>query len=321
MVKTTLQNKEPIAYQCLHNDLVNNKVSHSYLFVGEYSPLKIDAAFLLAQSIIEGNNDYACEECTTCKRVKDLSYTDFRFIDGYDHSIKKEEIEEMMQAFSTTALEKANKKVYIIANINNSNSKVLNMILKFIEEPINNTYGIFICDNESALLQTIVSRCQKIRFKTRDFSFIQNDYIEQGFSDDDAYLLSCINHRFDSNLIDNQEIFNKAKDCAFDLIDNLNNKEFIPVLISSEFPSSLSKKEYVKDSVYYFIEIMLQMIEDAISNNSIENDTYNLKIGALNKNHPEELLKIFVDAKNKCRIAINRQLLLDKIAYEIIKMR
>ena len=128
MIKDILKSKEPVVYTCLHNDLKNDKISHSYLFVGEYNPLKLDAAYLLAQSIIEGKNDFACETCSTCKRIKEGNYIDFKYIDGYDHSIKTEEMENLMNDFKTTALEEANKKVYIVSNINNSNKKVLNMI-------------------------------------------------------------------------------------------------------------------------------------------------------------------------------------------------
>ena len=72
MIKEELKEKEPIAFRSLENALKNNKVAHSYLFSGEYSPLKIDTAYLLAQSIIEGKNDFACEECNTCKRIRKI---------------------------------------------------------------------------------------------------------------------------------------------------------------------------------------------------------------------------------------------------------
>lgn len=319
MIKNLLQDKEPVAYQCLFNDLKNDSISHSYLFVGKYSSLKIDAAFLLAQSIIEGKRDFACEECSTCQRIKNQTYVDFKYIDGYKGTIKKEDIEEIMSSFSLTALEKANKKVYIISNINNSSTKVLNMILKFVEEPINNTYAIFISDDESSLLSTITSRCQKIRFKTIDFSYLIEKYREKGFSNDDAYLLSCINHSINNEILFNNEPFIKAKNTAYELIDNLGNKEYIPILLSNNYVSSLSKKEYFRESFDCFIAIMLQMLEDSISMNSIIDDNYNIKIGRLSKGNPEKLLKIFVEARNTSKVPVNRQLLLDKIACEIIK--
>ena len=159
MIKDLLKEKEPIAYLSLKNDLNNNKLAHCYLMYGELNPLKTEAAFLLAQSIIEGNNDFACEICETCKRIKDGKYFDVIYIDGYSRGIKKDDIDNIMDEFNRTSLEKANKKIYIISNINNSSTKVLNMILKFIEEPSsNNTYAIFTSDNIDSLLPTIVSR-------------------------------------------------------------------------------------------------------------------------------------------------------------------
>lgn len=242
MIKNILKDKEPVVYTSLYNDLKNDRVSHSYLFTGEYNPLKLDTAYLLAQSIIEGKNDFACEECSTCKRIKNGDYIDFRYIDGYDRPIKTEEMEKLMSDFKTTALEEANKKVYIVSNINNSNKKVLNMILKFIEEPINNTYAIFISDNESTLLPTIVSRCQKIRFKQRDFSYIADEYKKNGFSEEDAYILSCIKHSIDQDVVEDNTVYNNAKNISYELIDNLNNRDYIPVLLGVVFGESLEKK-------------------------------------------------------------------------------
>lgn len=149
MVIDDLRNTEPIAYQSLGNALKKNKVAHSYLFSGEYNPLKVDVAYLLAQSIIEGKNDFACEVCNTCVRIRNDNYFDVIHIDGYKESIKKDDIERIVDEFSRTALESSGKKVYILSNINNASAKVLNMILKFMEEPSNsNTYGILITDKK-----------------------------------------------------------------------------------------------------------------------------------------------------------------------------
>ena len=81
MIKDLLKEKEPIAYLSLKNDLNNNRLAHCYLMYGELNPLKTEAAFLLAQSIIEDNNDFACETCETCKRIKEGKYFDIRIID------------------------------------------------------------------------------------------------------------------------------------------------------------------------------------------------------------------------------------------------
>ena len=319
MVKTTLQNKEPIAYQCLHNDLVNNKVSHSYLFVGEYSPLKIDAAFLLAHSIIEGNNDFACETCSTCKRIRNNEYFDVIYIDGYQEIIKKNDVERIMDEFSRTSLESSGKKIYILANINNATTKVLNMILKFMEEPSNsNTYGIFICDRKEDLLPTIVSRCQEIPFLTRDFSFLIDKYIDAGFEEIDAYLLAHILHKFDADFDLNDEYYINAKEYVYKTIEELKNKAYIPVMFYKEFYTLFKDRDDFKMCVDYYISIMIKMIEDALENKTIDDSEYNKHLEVLKKYDLVKLLQIFEEASDKTLLNAERKLLFDSIAQQII---
>ncbi len=173
MIKEVLKKQELTAYLSLKHDLESGKLAHSYLFYGELNPLKTEAAFLMAQSIIEGSGTFACEECEQCKRIRQLKHLDVIYINGYKASIKVNDIEQLMMEFSKTAAEQSGRKVYIIDNINNSSQKVLNMILKFMEEPgSRSTYGIFLSDNIDGLLPTVVSRCRRVEFKTRDFSYL-----------------------------------------------------------------------------------------------------------------------------------------------------
>ncbi len=319
MVKDKLKNSEPLAYRCLQNALRNNRIAHCYLFSGEYSPLKLDAAYLLAQSIIEGKNDFACETCDTCKRIKNNDYFDIVYIDGYNETIKKDYIEKMMDDFSKTSLEKIGKKIYIISNINNSSTKVLNMILKFMEEPSNNnTYGILISDNKNNLLPTIVSRCQDIPFLTRDFSFLIDDYIKAGFEYVDAYLLANILHCYDTGISLNDPIYLNAKEYVFKTIETLKNKAYIPVMFYREFYTLFKDKEKFKKCVDYYIEIMIIMLEDSIEYKTIEDNEYNDYLAELRKYNTTKLLQIFEEARNKISLNAERKLLFDSIAFEII---
>ena len=236
MIKEQLKDSEPIAYRSLLNALQNSKVAHSYLFSGEYNPLKIEAAYLLAESIIEGKNDFACETCDTCKRIRANKYFDVIFVDGYERSIRKDDVENILDEFSRTSLEMSGKKVYILANINNASTKVLNMILKFMEEPSSsNTFGIFITDRKDDLLPTIVSRCQEVPFLTRDFSFLIEKYVDRGFDPTDAYLLSAIFHRFDPEFDLNDPVYLGAKEYVFKTIETLDEKDYLPVLFQGNY--------------------------------------------------------------------------------------
>lgn len=319
MVVDNLKQSEPIAYQSLYNALHNNKIAHSYLFSGEYNPLKIDVAYLMAQSIIENKNDFACEECNTCKRIKNNEYFDVMVIDGYINTIKKDDIEEMMNEFSKTSLESSGKKVYIIKNINNSSTKVLNMILKFMEEPSNeNTYGIFITDKKEDLLPTIVSRCQEIPFLTRDFSFLIDKYKQKGFDDCDSYLLANILHEFNDDFSLNDEYYINAKEYVYKTIDSLDNKEYLPVIFYREFYALFKDRDDFRKCADYYISIMIRMIEDAISNIKIDDQDYNKHLDIILKYNVGKLLQIFEEASDKILLNAERKLLFDSIAFEII---
>jgi len=319
MVIDELKNKEPIAYRSLSNALRNNKVAHSYLFSGEYNPLKIETAYLLAQSIIEGNNDFACETCDTCRRIRNNEYFDVIYIDGYKQLIKKDDVERIMDEFSRTSLEAAGKKVYILANINNATVKVLNMILKFMEEPSSSdTYGIFISDRKEDLLPTVVSRCEEVAFLTRDFSFLIEKYIEAGFDDVDAYMLAHILHTFDSEFDLNDEYYINAKEYVYKTIETLNNKNYLPILFSKEYYKLFKDRDDLRKCSDYYLKIMIKMIEDAIENKTIEDDSYNFHLSELRKYNLSKLLQIFIEANDKVLLNAERKLLFDSIAYEII---
>ncbi|MBQ6215934.1 MAG: DNA polymerase III subunit [Erysipelotrichaceae bacterium] len=319
MIKTQLRDSEPIAYQSLENSLKNRKVAHSYLFSGEYNPLKIEAAYLLAQSIVEGKDDFACETCDVCKRIRNNSYFDVIYVDGYASSIKKDDIEMILDEFSRTSLESSGKKVYILANINNASTKVLNMILKFMEEPSSsNTYGIFISDHKEDLLPTIVSRCQEVPFLTRDFSFLIDRYEEKGFDRIDAYLLSNILHRYDPDLDLNDPIYLAARDYVYKTIELFDKKEFLPVMFSQEFYTEFKDREEFRRCVDMYLSVMIVMIDDALKNKESDDDLYNRHLSIIRQHQPGKLLDIFVRASDKAMLNAERKLLFDAISYEII---
>ena len=319
MIKEQLKDSEPIAYRSLLNALQNSKVAHSYLFSGEYNPLKIEAAYLLAESIIEGKNDFACETCDTCKRIRANKYFDVIFVDGYERSIRKDDVENILDEFSRTSLETSGKKVYILANINNASVKVLNMILKFMEEPSSsNTFGIFITDRKDDLLPTIVSRCQEVPFLTRDFSFLIEKYVDRGFDPTDAYLLSAIFHRFDPEFDLNDPVYLGAKEYVFKTIETLDEKDYLPVLFYREFYSLFKERDDFRKLVDMYLSIMIVMINDALQHRQLDDEQYNSYLSMIEAHKPGKLLQIFVDAGDKAARNAERKLLFDAISYEII---
>lgn len=117
-----------------------------------------------------------CNKCDICKRINDGQYFDLIVLDAKT-SAKKSEILEIVSRFNRNGLELPNKKFYVIKNIEYSSAKVLNSLLKFVEEPPVGVYAIFTTRNYNAVLPTIRSRC---------FSY----YLETDETDVDQFLVS-----------------------------------------------------------------------------------------------------------------------------------
>ena len=319
MIKDVLKKQELTAYLSLKHDLESGKLAHSYLFYGELNPLKTEAAFLMAQSIIEGSGTFACEECEQCKRIRQLKHLDVIYINGYKASIKVNDIEQLMMEFSKTAAEQSGRKVYIIDNINNSSQKVLNMILKFMEEPgSRSTYGIFLSDNIDGLLTTVVSRCRRVEFKTRDFSYLIAEYEKHGFENTDAYLLSRIKHCYEDMDL-NDECYTNAREYVYKTIGNLDNRDYLPAMFFNEFYTCVNKDDFKLLSDYY-LSIMQIVISDALIFNTRDDNEYNNCLNILRNRDLVKLMEIFMDASKKAKTNINRQLLFDQIGAHLISL-
>src|SRR5699024_10470642 len=74
---------------------------------------------------------------------------------------KREQIIQLRKEFHYTGYEQS-KKIYIIANAETLTVNAANQILKYLEEPDDDTTAILLTENGQAILQTIRSRCQII---------------------------------------------------------------------------------------------------------------------------------------------------------------
>lgn len=321
MVKEEIKKKESIVYATLRNALLSDSVAHSYLFAGDLNPLKTRTAILLAQSIVEGKGDFACETCKTCNRIKQGLYYDVRYLDGRKESIKDEQIEDLLNEFSRTALEKSGKKIYIIDNVNHMSSKAMNHLLKFMEEPSSdNTYGIFITDDIDGLLPTIVSRCQTITFKTHDFSEARELYENAGFETIDAYLLVNVFHSFNEEIKTDDSSYLLALDAVKMVIDHLDTPYDLPALLYKQFylPFGKGRENGFMDGSEYFMKIFRTMLEDAISDKRQNDHEYDSYLSILQRKQPVELLGIINDIYSRFSSSADRKLLFDQMAFEII---
>ncbi len=146
-----------------------------------------------------------CDKCKECLKIENNSYFDLVYLDGYDHSIKKDEILEIQNKFSQSSFEAANKKIYVIYGVENTTKEGLNSLLKFLEEPptTNNIYAIFTTKNYNKILPTIKSRCIAFFLDSNKQDFV-NKLNKTKFSNENIQIIL--------SLFNNYEEFKKEYD-------------------------------------------------------------------------------------------------------------
>ena len=133
----------------IKNEFDNNKNSHSYIFyTNDFFSCQKDV-YNLVKSIFNTDD-------------LDKLQSDFVIINKSDKkNIVKEDMLDLIKNFHNTSYLN-NKRIYLIEEAHKLNSTTSNMILKFLEEPLNGVIALFITDNLDAVISTIKSRCQII---------------------------------------------------------------------------------------------------------------------------------------------------------------
>ncbi|MFC0300110.1 DNA polymerase III subunit delta' [Virgibacillus soli] len=223
-----LGEEQPLVSKILMNSFNRNRVSHAYLFQGARGTGKEATALLLAKVLFCQNKQELnpCQHCVMCKRIESKNHPDVHWIEPDGQSIKIEQIRHLQKEFSYSGLE-SNQKVYIIKDADTLTVNAANRILKFLEEPSQQTTAIMLTENSHAIISTIRSRCQVIDFQPLNPQQFQNQLVEKGMSKSNAILMSAITNDVEEAFhLCNDEWFVQARKYVVQLIEILiKNKD------------------------------------------------------------------------------------------------
>jgi DNA polymerase-3 subunit delta' len=173
----------------------NDRVAQSYLFYGASGVGKTRTALGFAQALNCTGDVIPCGACPACRKINALTHPDVRLLfpatreeagrpeeiakrleeygaDRYhllefarNASIGIERIRELKTEAAMSLVE-GRRRVYILAAAHRMHEDAAQSALKLIEEPPKGTHLILIVEEPAALLPTIVSRCQQVRFRS-----------------------------------------------------------------------------------------------------------------------------------------------------------
>jgi DNA polymerase-3 subunit delta' len=174
----------------LRRALATGKLSHAYLFYGIDGSGMKDAALALVEAIFCNGTD-GCGECPSCRKVAGLRHPDLHHVQPDGAFIKIDQIRELQKELSYRPFE-APKKACIIEDADKMNISAANAFLKTLEEPSGDAILILMTTHVDAVLPTILSRCQQLRFPSLPTETIASQLREQGADEDSARIAAAL---------------------------------------------------------------------------------------------------------------------------------
>ncbi len=152
----------------LQNEIVNEQISHAYLFSGPRAVGKTTLARILAKSLNCLNRkkeEYEpCNTCLSCKSIDQFKHLEVLEIDAASHT-GVDNVRDNIISFAKVSTKLSKYKVFIIDEVHMLSISAFNALLKILEEPPKHVLFILCTTEIQKVPETIVSRCQNFNFK------------------------------------------------------------------------------------------------------------------------------------------------------------
>lgn len=322
MFKEELAQSQAIVEKVLSHAIESKHMAHAYLFSGPKGAKMMETAkWFVKSQVCEHPTPYPCDHCDSCRRVDEESYVDLIVLDGMSKSIKKDEVLDLQKEMSKTALEVKGKKFYILNGADNATPEALNSLLKFLEEPSGyDTTAILITERIDRILETIVSRCQVIHFRTQNRRNLIED-IDSSLQDPyELNLLSYLVNDKDELLSLLQDQETKHNIALFgSFIDEYSRSQLLGELF---LQTHLLKKKDTpvveRARLTLFLNIGMMFFKDVLFENEPESSVWKDRV----KHLPTSLDKLkaftlFNDSVHKISTNANLALIIDALIYQL----
>ena len=260
----------------LLNSLVNNMISHAYIFSGPRGVGKTSIARIFAKSINCTNkiNGDACCVCNNCKLFSSSDCMDIIELDAASNN----GINEIRNLIDSTKFipNIFSKKIYIIDEAHMLTNSSWNALLKTLEDPPKNVVFIFATTEVNKIPLTILSRCQRFDFEkisndvlkqfvhniiTLENIKISSDAIDEIISISDGSVRDCLSILNQTQSYSNNEITANDIREIFGLLDTRSKINLVNLIINNDIINiSLLINKYEFKGVNFY-KLCFQLIE------------------------------------------------------------
>ncbi len=224
------------AISLIKNALNRSRMPQSWLFTGQANIGKYKTAVALSQKLnCEKIGDDACGLCDYCVQIEEKNFMDFLVVEPDGKNIKIGQIKKSLDWLNLSP-DRANTRVMIIDDAKNLGREAANSFLKTLEEPSPNTLLILIAETSKQVPETIVSRCQQIRFKPLSEKITKKILNQNTLLSEDRIDLICSlgMGSIKKDLVSRIEIVENIHEIIIFWMTNLNSINLKEVLEKSE---------------------------------------------------------------------------------------
>jgi len=291
--------------------IAQKRVPNSLLFVGEDGVGKKHFALELAKAFVCQNpkNFEACGICSACRRANQFTipklddrdafkklifteHSDIGFVIPYNKNILVDAVREL-ETEANFRPHEATSRFFIIDEADKMNESASNALLKTLEEPAATSHIFLITSRPDALLPTIRSRCQTVRFAPVDAQEIENYLLKtKKFAPDDATLLAKLSSgRLGHALETDLGKFRVQRDAMLNLLESILLKENRAELLRIAEEMNDAKN---KDGYETSLKILQTLIHDVWTLKTNANEKILVNVDLIS-----DLRKLAVNAERK----------------------
>ena len=297
----------------------NNQLASAYLFLSPDRLTNKELLFALAKLLLCKNTD-ACGTCEHCVKMNVGTHPDVLIYPKEKNFV----VEDANGIYETVQVKPmlADKKIYIINDIDLATEQAENKLLKIIEEPPQNVIFLFSAVTREKVLATILSRVYKHtvdKFASYDLQDLLKNIDEQTknitLAFGDGYLGKTLDIFKNAQFLD---CYNNMKSLLF----NLKKSDQIPF-----FAGSFNKDKQIFEinltilNDFYRDLLMLKLNqEQMIKNKNIRNDL-TMQVNEYSVKALYEIIKKLSKAKQMLDRNVNITVLADNLLFEILEVK
>ena len=157
--------EQPAAVRALRRALVADEVSHAWLVVGPPSVGQDDLARGLTMSLNCDHLDAPDMPCGTCDRCSRIGRGTHELLEEREPTGAAYVVDDVRDGWirpASRSITDGRRRVMRIAAADRMNEAAQNAFLKMLEEPPPSVVWLLEVEDESALLDTVVSRCRRL---------------------------------------------------------------------------------------------------------------------------------------------------------------